>query len=86
MPNDHAARERWVGFVNLLLMVLLVITFLISAQGLYVCARDEGIFGGIIDPCAQIGGSDSGTTGGEQGADVPGGTFFADCPPPDTGG
>ena len=38
---------------------------------------DEGIFGGIIDPCTEVGGRGSGTTSG---------TFFADCPPPEGGG
>ena len=44
MANDHAGRERWVGFVGLLLLVLLTITFLHCAQGLYTCVREEGIF------------------------------------------
>jgi len=47
----------------------------------------SGILGGVIDPCGQIGGSDSGTnTTGQTGDTVSGGTFFADCPENVTGG
>ena len=47
----------------------------------------DGILGGVFDPCAPIGGSDSGSTGGGEGAGTAsGGPFFADCPPPETGG
>lgn len=47
----------------------------------------DGILGGIIDPCADIGGSDSGSTGGGQDTGAAsGGPFFADCPEPETGG
>jgi hypothetical protein len=43
----------------------------------------NGILGGIIDPCANVGGSDAGgggggTGGGELG-EASGGPFFTDC-------
>ena len=38
-----------------------------------------GAIGGLIDPCAQVGGSDRGG-GGEAGTEELGGPFFADCP------
>jgi len=39
-----------------------------------------GAIGGLIDPCAYVGGSDRGGDEGGVGAEETGGPFFADCP------
>jgi hypothetical protein len=61
-----------------------------AVSGLDMCFIFDctnGIFGGVIDPCSQIEGSDSGGGGQAGGADTEtGGTFFTDCPDDDLGG
>ena len=48
----------------------------------------NGIFGGVIDACSQVQGSDSGGGEGQTGAPgtEAGGNFFTDCPDDDPGG
>ena len=58
-----------------------------SADMCFIFDCNDGILGGVIDPCAQVTGRDSGSPpgGGEEGGSStdPGRTgtpFFSDCP------